>query len=310
MLRFILKRLGYMLFTLFMVSTITFFLIRAIPGDPLASLARNLPEQTKINFYRKYGLDKPVVVQYGIFLKNAVIHQDLGESMSYPGRSVNATIAGYFPKSAQLGLQAVFIGLLIGVALGIVAAFNRGRWQDSTVMFVSILGICVPSFVIASLLQYFFTVKWMILPTTGWGALKYTILPTIALAFSPIATYARYMRANTLDVIGQDYILTAKAKGVGKLSLVWKHIIRNAILPVITILGPQIAAITTGSFVIESIFTIPGLGSYFVSSIGDRDYTMVLGVTIFYSAFFIVMLVLVDVLYGLIDPRIRLAGKK
>jgi len=300
-----------MLFTLLVVITITFFLIRAIPGDPLASMARKLPEQTKINYYAKYGLDKPIIVQYGLFFKNLILHGDLGESLTYPGRKVTKTIFEYAPVSGRLGIQAISIGFTLGIILGIIAGFNRNKGPDYVVMFVAILGISVPSFVIASLLQYFFTVKFNLLPTIGWGAFKHTILPSIALSFGSIAKYARYMRANCLDVIMQDYILTAKAKGVSKFSLVTKHVIRNAILPAITLLGPQIALVFTGSFVIESIFSIPGLGSYFVSSVSNRDYTMIMGQTVFISFLFVSSLLVVDLVYGLVDPRIRLGtGKK
>lgn len=310
MLKFTLKRFGYMLVTLFISATITFMLIHSIPGDPLATMARNLPPQIKANYYAKYGLDQPTFVQYQKFISNAV-KGNLGESLAYPGRSVTKTIATYAPISARIGIQAITMGFSIGIILGIIAAFNRGKWPDYVVMFVAIIGISVPSFVVASLLQYFLTVKWQVLPSTGWGGFKYTVLPTIALSFSSIATYARYMRANCLDVIGQDYILTAKAKGVSKVSLVFKHVIRNAILPAITLLGPQIAGIFIGSFVIESIFAIPGLGQYFVSSINDRDYPMIMGQTIFVCVLFIFSLFIVDVVYGLVDPRIRFSnGKK
>lgn len=308
MLKFTLKRFGYMLVTLFISITITFMLIHAIPGDPLASMARNLPPQIRANYYAKYGLDQPVMVQYGKFISNLVLHGDMGESLAYAGRSVGKTIASYAPISARIGGQAIALGFTIGVILGILAAFKRGKWPDYLVMFIAILGISVPSFVIASLLQFGFTVHWMILPSTGWGEFKHTILPTIALSFGSIATYARYMRANCLDVIGQDYILTAKAKGVSKLSLVFKHVIRNAILPAITLLGPQIANIFIGSFVVESIFAIPGLGQYFVSAISDRDYSMIMGQTILVSALFIVALFVVDIVYGLVDPRIRVSN--
>jgi oligopeptide transport system permease protein len=310
MLKFLLKRIGYMFVTLFIIATITFMLIRAIPGDPLAANARKLPEQTRINFMHKYGLDQPVYKQYTTFMKNLIIHQDLGESLAYPGRKVGGVISQGAPNSARIGIQAIVIGFIVGVTLGIVAAFNRGKWPDYVVMFIAILGVSIPSFVLATLLQYVFTVKWMLLPTVGWGGFKYTILPTIALSFGTIATYARYMRANSLDVIGQDYVLTAKAKGVGKIALVWKHIIRNAILPAITILGPQIGNIFVGSFVIETIFSIPGLGAYFVQSVNNRDYTMILGQTIFVSFLFVFSLLMVDIVYGLVDPRIRLSGKK
>lgn len=306
--KFIVKRLGYMILTLYVTITITFFLIHAIPGDPLANLARNLPPQIKANYYAKYGLDKPVIVQYGMFMKNLVLHGDLGSSLTYPGRSVVSTIKEYAPVSGRIGIQAIFMGFTIGIILGIIAAFNRNKVPDYLVMFLAILGVSIPSFVLAATLQYFFTVKWPMLPSTGWGEFEHTILPSIAMSFSSIATYARYMRANCLDVLGQDYILTAEAKGVSKVSLVVKHVIRNAILPAITILGPQIAMIFIGSFIIESIFSIPGLGKYFVNSVTDKDYTMIMGQTIFMSSLYIVALVVVDIVYSLVDPRIRLSG--
>jgi len=309
MLKFTLKRFGYMLLTLFIASSITFMLIHAMPGDPLSVTARKLPEQIRENYYEKYGLNKPLLTQYKLFIKNAV-HGDLGQSLAYPGRSVTETIKKHAPISGRIGAQGLLVGVSIGILLGIVAAFKRGKWPDYLVMFIAIVGISVPSFVVASLLQYFFTVQLRWLPTTGWGQFKHTILPTIALSLGSIATYARYMRANCLDVIGQDYILTAKAKGVSRISLVFKHVIRNAILPAITILGPQIANIFTGSFVVESIFAIPGLGQYFVSSVTDRDYTMIMGQSIFISALFIVALFLVDIIYGLVDPRIRVSSGK
>lgn len=309
MFKFTLKRFGYMLLTLFIASSITFMLIHAMPGDPLAVAARKLPEQIRANYYAKYGLDQPLLTQYTLFIKNAV-HGNLGESLAFPGRSVTDTIKRHAPISAQIGGQGLLVGVSIGIILGIVAAFKRGKWPDYLVMFIAIVGISIPSFVVASLLQYFLTVKLRVLPTTGWGEFKNTILPTIALSLGSIATYARYMRANCLDVIGQDYILTAKAKGVSKISLVFKHVIRNAILPAITLLGPQVANIFTGSFVVESIFAIPGLGQYFVSSITDRDYAMIMGQSIFVSALFILALFLVDIIYGLVDPRIRVSSGK
>ncbi len=310
MLKFAFKRFGYMLITLWIAITITFTLMHIIPGDPLASMARKLPEQIRINYYQKYGLDKSVPEQYAKFMTNLVTKGSLGESLVYPGRDVKETIFTYAPKSARLGGQAILVGFTLGITLGIIAAFNRNRWPDFLVIFIALLGVSVPSFVYASLLQYAFTVKLRWLPTTGWGSFKYTVLPTIALSFSSIAVYARYMRANCLDVIGQDYILTAKAKGVSSIALVWKHIIRNAILPCITVLGPQIGGIVVGSFVIESIFAIPGLGQYFVSSVSDRDFTMIMGQTITVAALYIISLFVVDIVYGLVDPRIRIASGK
>lgn len=310
MFKYILKRIVYMFITLFIVISITFFLMHIIPGDPLASLGRNLPEQIKQNYYAKYGLDQPLIVQYGKYIKRLILHGDFGESLTYPGRSVTKTIQIYSPVSGRLGGQALIIGFTIGIIFGVIAAFKRNKWPDYLVIFLAIVGVSVPSFVIAALLQYYFTVKHTIFPTIGWGSFKHTVLPTIALCFGSMATYARYMRTNVLDVIGQDYILTARAKGVTGARLVWKHIIRNAIIPAITILGPQIAAIFTGSFVIESIFGIPGLGFNYVSAINDRDYTMILGQTNFFTFLFIFSLLVVDILYVVVDPRIRLTGSK
>ncbi len=305
--KYIMKRIGYMLLTLWIVVTITFFLMHSIPGDPLAHMAKNLPEQIKLNYYQKYGLDKPVIVQYGTFMKNLITKGDLGESLRYPGRSVTETVLTNAKVSGRLGMQAISLGIVIGITLGIIAALNRNKWPDYLVMFIAILGITVPVFIIAALLQYTLSVKFELLPTTGWGKFKHTILPTIAMCFGSIATYGRYMRSNVLEVINQDYILTAQAKGVSPFNVVRKHVLRNAILPVITILGPQIAGIFTGSFVIERIFGIPGLGSYYITSINDRDYTMIIGTTVFYAALFVVAQLAVDLLYGVADPRIRVS---
>ncbi len=310
MFKYILKRVGLMLVTLFIIITLTFIIIRAVPGDPLSTMARNLPEQVKLNFYAKYGLDQPIYIQYFTFMKNLIFKFDLGESLVYPGRTVIETIKMFVPASLRLGAQALVVGVTIGITLGVIAAFKRNQWPDYVVMFIAILGVSVPSFVVASLLQYQFTVKYMFLPTTGWGETKHTILPTIALCFGSIATYARYMRANVLDVLHQDYILTAKAKGVSKFALVWRHVIRNAILPAITMLGPQIAGIFIGSFVIEKIFSVPGFGLNYVQAIQNRDFSMIQGQTIFFATLYVTALLFVDLLYGVVDPRIRISGKK
>lgn len=305
--RYILKRVGYMLITLWIIITITFFLMHSIPGDPLANMAKKLPDQIRENYYKKYGLDQPVYVQYGKFMKNLVTKGDLGESLRYPGREVTETISQNAKVSGKIGFIALGIGVAIGITLGIIAALNRNKWPDTLVMFIAILGVTVPVFIIGALLQYAFSVKFELLPTTGWGEPKHMVLPIIAMCLAPIATYARYMRSNVLEVINQDYILTAQAKGVSRFNVITKHIIRNAILPAITILGPQIAGIFTGSFVIEKIFGIPGLGFYYIASINDRDYTMIIGTTVFYAALFVVSQLVVDLLYGVVDPRIRVS---
>ena len=309
MLKFILKRLGYMLITIFCIATVTFFLMRSIPGDPLASIAQTLPEQTRENYYAKYGLDQPLFVQYLNYMKN-LVRLDFGDSIVHPGRSVSAVIAETSPVSAIVGLPALFIGLVLGVLFGIIAALFKNKWPDYVVMVIAILGITIPVFVLAALLQYFFAVKLHWLPTSGWGQVRHTIIPIIVLSFGTIATYARYIKSSMLDTLGQDYILTAESKGVSSLNVVRRHVLRNSMLPSITLLGPSVASVFTGSFVIESMFAIPGLGTYFIRAINERDFTMVLGMNLFYCLLYIASLLLVDILYVFIDPRIRLAAGK
>lgn len=315
MTRYIFKRIGYMIFTLWVIITVTFFLMNSLPGDPIMSKAKQLPPQVQANLRAKWLLDKPVSYRYGVYLKNLVLHGELGDSIITPGESANNIIKERFPASARLGLQAVFLGLIIGVVLGIIAALRRATWSDYTVMIIAIFGISIPNFVFAILLQKF--CGGGSLPIIGWpsehmwtSGLKYTILPTIALCLSGIAIYARYMRTSILDIVNQDYILTARAKGVSEWGIIWKHVIRNAMIPIITILGPQIAGIITGSFVIEKIFVIPGLGSYYVKSVTSYDYTMIMATTIFFAFFYVISLLIVDILYGIIDPRISITGEK
>ena len=316
MVRYISKRLGYMVLTLWVIVTITFFLMNSMPGNPITSQVKQLPPQVRESLMAEYGLDKPVSERYVMYVKN-LLKGNMGDSFVTPGISANKYIHDRFPNSARIGLQAVFVGLAIGLTLGIIAGFKRNTGVDYFVIFIAILGVSIPSFVVAALLQKGLGGKAG-LPIAGWysqgdgflNTIKFTILPTMALSFSSIATYARYMKTSVLDVISQDYIITAQAKGVSKVSIAWKHIIRNAILPIVTILGPQIASIITGSFVIERIFAIPGLGNAMIDSISAKDYNMIMGFTIFYSFLYIVSLLVVDILYTLIDPRIRLSGSK
>ncbi len=306
MAKYILKRISYMILTLFIITSATFFLMHSIPGDPLAYMAKNLPEQTRENYYAKYGLDKPKTEQYGIFLKNLLTKGELGESLRYPGRSVTDTIMTNSKVSAVPGGLALLIGLVIGVLLGIIAALNRNKWPDYLVMFIAIIGITVPVFVLAAVLQYVFTVKFQVLPTTGWGKPENIILPVAVMCLGTIATYARYVKSNMLDVLGQDYILTAEAKGVDRFHVIKDHVLRNAFLPCLTILGGQISGIFTGAFVVEKIFGIPGLGFYYISSINDRDYTMIIGTTIFAAGLFVIAQLIIDIVYSILDPRIRI----
>lgn len=309
MTKYILKRVGLMVVTLWAVITVTFFMMKSIPGDPLASMARSLPEQTRINYYAKYGLDKPVFEQYVIYLKN-LLKGDLGESLVYPGRSVTDTIVETSPISASVGGIALVIGLVLGIAAGIIAALNKNKLPDYIVMFVAILGITVPVFVLASLLQYLFAVKMGVLPVSGWGEPRHMVIPVIVLCFSTIATYARYIKSSMLETLSQDYVLTARAKGLSEFQVISRHVMRNSLLPAITILASRIVGIFTGAFVVERMFSIPGIGFYYISSVNNKDYSMVLGTTIFYAALFIVVQFFVDFIYTLVDPRIRIVPDK
>ena len=318
MLKFIFKRIFTGLITLFLVITITFFLLHKLPGDPFES-EKAIPPQVKANLMVKYGMDKPIGIQYVNYLKN-VAKGDLGISMKEKGRTVNSVIKTSFPVSADLGIRAVIFGLIFGIPLGIIAALNRGKKLDYTSMIIAVIGISVPSFVIAGILQLYavdvhkaILINKLHLPLgkillTGWDMPSKKILPVIALGFFSVAEVARLMRSKMIEIMDQDYIKLAIAKGVKPINIILKHALRNAMLPIITVISPSIAAILTGSFVIETMFSIGGLGKYYIGSIVDRDYTMVLGVTVFYSAFLILMMIIMDILYALVDPKIKLEG--
>jgi oligopeptide transport system permease protein len=296
-----------MVITLFAVATLTFFMMRAIPGDPLATMARALPEQIRANYMAKYGLDKPLIEQYWLYIKG-LLRFDLGESLQYHGRTVAGIIGETSVASARVGSVALFLGLCLGIFAGIAAALRKNTAVDYVVMVIAILGMTVPVFLMAALLQFLFSVTWHLLPTSGWGQLKHMVLPVIVLSFGTIATYARYIKSSVLDTLSQDYITTARAYGLSERQVVFRHVLRNSITPSITILATSIVGIFTGSFVVESIFGIPGMGYYFVKSVTNNDYTMVLGVTVFYAALFIVVQFTTDILYTLIDPRVRVGG--
>ena len=318
MLKFIFKRIFTGLITLFLVITITFFLLHKLPGDPFES-EKAIPPQVKANLMVKYGMDKPIGIQYVNYLKN-VAKGDLGISMKEKGRTVNSVIKTSFPVSADLGIRAVIFGLVFGIPLGIIAALNRGKKLDYSSMIIAVIGISVPSFVIAGILQLYavdvhkaILINKLHLPLgkillTGWDMPSKKILPVIALGFFSVAEVARLMRSKMIEIMDQDYIKLAIAKGVKPINIILKHALRNAMLPIITVISPSIAAILTGSFVIETMFSIGGLGKYYIGSIVDRDYTMVLGVTVFYSAFLILMIIIMDILYALVDPKIKLEG--
>jgi oligopeptide transport system permease protein len=274
-----------------------------IPGDPFIG-EQNIPQEVLDSLYAHYGLDQPVWIQYGKYLKS-LISGDLGVSIVYHGRTVNQFIRDGFPISAQLGLQALFVAIPCGILLGTWAALKRGRWQDTAAMVISTLGVSVPNFVLSSLFQFLFCVKLHLFPVARWGSFEHTILPTLALAALPTAFIARLTRSNMVEVLQQDYIRTALAKGLPLFRISIRHGLRNALLPVLTYLGPVTTQILTGSFMIERIFAIPGLGQWMIHSISGRDYPLIIGLTVFFSVFLMISMFLVDLLYSLLDPRIR-----
>ena len=305
---YVLRRAISVILVVLVVATGTFVLMHAIPGGPFKK-EKALPPAVQRNIEERYKLNDPLWKQYTDYMSN-LIRGDLGPSFKYLGRSVNDIILDGFPVSATLGAWAILFALVVGVPAGIISALNQNKWQDNVVMAIAIIGVSVPNFVIATLLMYVFAVKLRWLPVAMWGTPRHVILPMIALAGFPAAFFARLMRSSTLDVLSQDYIRTARAKGLSWYAVVVKHVVKNAILPVVTYLGPLIAGILTGSFVVENIFAIPGLGRYYVTSIYNRDYTTIMGVTIFYSTFLVLLNFLVDIAYGWIDPRIKLVKAK
>lgn len=308
--RYIGIRIIYLIITLFIISTVTFFLMKALPGTPFDEEKLNqLPPEQKQMIYASYGLDKPVFTQYVNYLKN-VAKGDLGTSFFYTGQKVKDIISSRLFPSALIGLQAVLLGLAIGLILGMVAAYRHNTAWDYATMIIAVLGVSIPNFVLAALLQYFVGLKWGLLPVAFWESYPSSILPSIALCVGVIALIARFVRTEMLEVLEQDYITTAKAKGLGTIRIMYQHVIRNSLISVITILGPIIVNLLTGSLVIENIFGIPGIGSLFVDSIKMNDYSTIMGITLFYSAFYVFVMLVVDLLYGLVDPRIRLASGK
>lgn len=304
MLKYVVKRIALAIVTIWAVATLTFFLMNMVPGGPFLSEKAVSPQATAA-LEAKYGLDKPSGEQYVTYITGAA-HGDFGDSLKQRGRTVSGIIKNKFPVSAKIGGISVLVSLVVGVFLGCIAALKRGKFLDSLISVISTMGIAVPSFVICTVLMYFFGVKFRVLPTMGLTTWKHYIMPVAALAFYPTAYIMRLMRSSMLDVLGQDYMRTAKAKGLsGKVQL-FKHALRNAILPVVTYVGPMLAYTVTGSFVVEKIFTIPGLGGEFIGAIQGRDYTLIMGTTIFLATLIIVMNVVVDIVYKLIDPRITL----
>ncbi|QQD17191.1 ABC transporter permease [Spongiibacter nanhainus] len=305
---FILRRLGWGLLTVWFIATATFFAMHAVPGDPLTQ-EKAMSPAVRAQLEARYGLDKPLAQQYWLYI-TSMLRGDFGISFTQENRQVNDIIREHFPVSAVLGIAAILIALVGAVAAGTVAAIYRNRWPDRLVMLGVIAAISVPGFVIAALAQLVIVQlnQWSdssLIPVAGWGGLSHVWVPALVLGLGTMAYLSRLMRASMLEVLSADYITAARAKGLGGFRLFWRHQIRNAVLPVVTELGPTIAAITTGGFVVELIFAIPGLGRYFVQAVQQLDYTVIMGTTVFYGAFLVLVVVLVDISYGLIDPRIR-----
>ncbi len=315
MVKYILRRLVELLITIFLIATATFFLLEAVPGDALSERADKLPAASREALYERYGLDKPMFERY-LLTMNRMLHGEFGESFVYAGQTVSSLIKTRLPVSARLGLQQMLLGVSVGLLLGILAAMRRGTAVDYTVVGLSVLLISIPHLVFGLMLQKIFagTLRWF--PTIGWptgddlwlGGWKYTVLPTLTGCFSYIATYARLMKTSLLDVVNQDYVLTAESKGLSRGTIIRRHLLRNSFIPVMTQLPMSVAMCITGSFFIESIFSIPGIGQYYVTAVNNQDLSIVLGETVLLSILYVAVIFITDVCYALVDPRISMPG--
>ena len=300
MLKYTVRRFFEMLLTIFVIATATFFLLAAVPGDPLSDRADRLPESIRENLYRKYGLDKPVLERYVITMKG-MLHGDFGESVRMPGYDIQKLLQETLAPSARLGLQTIVVGVGVGLLLGILAAMFKGTWLDYIIVFFSVLMISVPTLIFGLLLQKYVAGEMGLFPIIGWPSGE-------ELWFGGWA-YTRLLKTSMLDVINQDYVLAARAKGLSEPQIVRRHILRNSFIPIITVLPMSIAFALTGSFFIEKIYAIPGFGRYFIESVQSRDLSIILGQTVLMSIVYVAVVFLVDILYTLIDPRIRVGGK-
>lgn len=336
MLRFIIRRLFYMLFVLAIVSMITFVLMRAVPGGPF-NTERGTPRPVQEALERRFGLDRPLPEQYLIYISNIIVPRitgpefrrsltddyivniplpflgedatlrwmNFGPSLKTRSRTVNQIFIENLPNSIQLGVAALAVGMSIGIPAGIIAALRRNTAWDYAGMGIAIVGVSVPVIISGPILQYLFGVQFGILPPSGWGSIEFVILPAFALGFTESAILARLTRASLLQVLGEDFIRTARAKGLHERRVVLLHALKNSLIPVVTVLGPLFAALVTGTFVTETIFGIPGMGRYFVTSVTNRDYTVIMGTILLYAAFLVLANLFVDIVYAWLDPRIR-----
>lgn len=306
--KYVLERIFYMFITLFLIASLTFFLMKVIPGTPFSNADKLSDAQLHI-MEEKYGLNDPVPIQYFNYMLN-LVKGDLGVSFQFNNVPVVDILKDGIGPSATLGFQAILVGSFFGIILGVLAALKQNTWVDYSATFISVIGKSIPSFVFAGLLQYYIAVKLGWLPVAFWRGPEYSILPTIALAMFPLATTARFVRTELVEVLESDYIVLAKAKGASWFEISFKHALRNALIPVITVMGPLVVSLMTGSMVIEKIFGIPGIGEQFVKSIQVNDYPVIMGTTLLFAGLFVTVVLIVDLLYGIIDPRIRLAGGK
>lgn len=305
MFRYVLKRIGVGLVTLFVLSTLTFFLMHAIPGSPFAGETSNLPASVVKQLNEKYGLDKPVFEQYTTYFSN-VLKGDFGVSIYRKGRSISTIIGNGIMATVKVGLVASIYSVIVGILLGTVAAFTKRQWLASFIVFISTIGISVPSFLLGVLLMLLFGVQLNLLPFVGLSTPAHYVLPVLCLSFGSVATITRLVKSSMQEVLKQDYMILAKSKGTPDRTVVFRHGVKNALLPVITYVGPMFATLLTGSFVIESLFSIPGIGAEYVNSITNRDYTMIMALTILYGALIIIANLLTDIINAMVDPRIKL----
>ncbi|MDR0555285.1 MAG: ABC transporter permease [Treponema sp.] len=315
MLLYIVKRFAEVVMILFFIATATFFLTALVPGNPIAERVERLPAATRENLYRRYGLDKPLGQRYLITMRN-LLQGDFGESIIYPGQTVQSILRDKWQVSARLGLQQLILGIGVGLFLGIIAAVKKGSPADYFVVFFCVLLVSVPHLIFGLLLQKVFGGTFALFPVIGWpkggdlwlGGWNYTILPTLTGCFSYIAAYARLLKTSMLDVLNQDYILTARAKGLTEWQIIRRHVLRNAFVPIVTKLPMSLAMCVTGSFFIERVFAIPGIGMYYVNAVNQRDIPIIMGETVILAILFMAVIFITDILYSFIDPRIRLKG--
>jgi len=307
MTKYILKRVLMSILVIFLIATLTFWLARAVPGGPF-NRERPLPAKVLENLNRKYNLDLPIFQQYLVFMGN-VARFDFGASYSQT-ETVNELIAMRFPVSLDLGMLAFVLSISLGIPLGIISALREQKVTDGLVKILTTLLISIPNFVVAALMMYFLGVKYQLLPVAMWGTWKHAVMPILALATYPLATITKYMRASMLEVLDADYVRTAKAKGASTFLVTYKHALKNALLPILTVSGPMFVNIICGSFVVEQLFAVPGLGQMFVKGVLGRDYALIMGLTVFYAVILIAMLLLVDILYVIVDPRIKISDSK